>query len=941
MCMHLASCSATLRVERDGNLAGLWKAFQIGSISESALAWIGIPPLTEVALRSALNAPKQHVYLVEPEAKDLSRALIVAVLGRHRTLHRVCCKLIGMLPFHPTQSLKSKAAIDVEAMLGDTDMADDDGKQAWSIVRSCRLMPKVNGFKDIKALRNSKINHLMGYFGARGSAKTSERTETSPLPAPIEQRFSIPYVIVSVDGPVPMDGFNIDSQYRYERTALHCAVWRDHQEIVSDLISQRANQTVEDELGNQALHLATERGNLNIVKMLTSSEVDVSQKCRSDGQTAFHRGALSGSIPVVELLGPKSHLDALDKSGQTALHISASQSYFLMTRLLSEWGVDTSFQDNRGRTALWWAARNGDDNIVELLLRQSSIDVNAVDEHGRAPLHLAARHGHEQVIRLLIEHPQTIMDIADNFGRTPMFHARLHGHNATVQLLSERSIGSSVNQVYWLQKSRHITRNDSKAAIEFLLEIRSARRRRSYHWQSHYADGPGDENLVIWAASIGHFEIVEYLLETGMYPDTNTIRAGTSLQRAAANGDEQIMKLLLDTGEVDINHQEGFSRAALFGAVMSGNPAALEVLLGSDDIDLSIQDFDGLTALIHAAEIEDPAIITRLLATGMFDINHRGNSRYKCTALARAAAKGHEEVVKVLLSTGKVELDAKSNDQTPLQLAAESGHAEVTKLLLETGRVDINATGMFLKTPLMLAAENGHHCVVSLLLDTKKADMGVRNMTNETALSLAASNGHDEIVTLLLLHLQKINFRDQDEGLKATLFEGARYGLAIIIRELLKIDSSLDVDVRDNCMRTPLILAAICGKLEFIKELLVCGKTVNVNAQDEYLKTPLSYAAERGNEAVVMELLVLGDRLDINLEDSVGCTPLFYAAIHDRTGVANLLWSTGRAKFGSAELPMELHVFDEMLQYIDNVRISVSAETTYLPDLCHKQDSSS
>jgi len=87
------------------------------------------------------------------------------------------------------------------------------------------------------------------------------------------------------------------------------------------------------------------------------------------------------------------------------------------------------------------------------------------------------------------------------------------------------------------------------------------------------------------------------------------------------------------------------------------------------------------------------------------------------SSLAIASYFGLDAVVKLLLETGKVNVDSKDSKygRTPLSMAAENEHEMVVKLLLETGEVVVDSKDEYGRTPLSRAAANGHEMVVRLL----------------------------------------------------------------------------------------------------------------------------------------------------------------------------------------------------------------------------------
>jgi hypothetical protein len=119
----------------------------------------------------------------------------------------------------------------------------------------------------------------------------------------------------------------------------------------------------------------------------------------------------------------------------------------------------------------------------------------------------------------------------------------------------------------------------------------------------------------------------------------------SSLSKAAENGYEAVVKLLLEEG---------------------AKP--------------ELEDGEGRTPLGRAAEKGHKAVVKLLLEKGAELESEDGEGR---TSLGRAAEKGHKAVVKLLLEKGAKPELGDWEGQTPLRLAAENGHEAVVMLLLE------------------------------------------------------------------------------------------------------------------------------------------------------------------------------------------------------------------------------------------------------------------
>lgn len=102
---------------------------------------------------------------------------------------------------------------------------------------------------------------------------------------------------------------------------------------------------------------------------------------------------------------------------------------------LAQAGGDVDALDREGRTALFYAARNGDSAIVlELISRGAKVD--AEDKQRKTPLHFAASGYQLEVAELLLKNG-ALVDAMDTNGNTPLSDAvfESRGRGGMIKLL--------------------------------------------------------------------------------------------------------------------------------------------------------------------------------------------------------------------------------------------------------------------------------------------------------------------------------------------------------------------------------------------------------------------------------------------------------------------------------------------------------------------------
>ena len=236
-------------------------------------------------------------------------------------------------------------------------------------------------------------------------------------------------------------------------------------------------------------------------------------------------------------------------------------------------------------------------------------------------------------------------------------------------------------------------------------------------------------NCLFTAVAEGNYDITCELLRAGVHANCKDTKSRTALIYLCAQGRETFNKLRAPTGEQP-RYEE-----------------VVNVLL-SNGLDIEAKGEDARTALHWAVARGHEELVSILLGRCQ-PVRARVDtlSRGKKTALHIAATKKSAQIVDLLLECGADPGALSEGNWTPLHVAAKHGHIETLRMLL--GLVDAEAATDNGKTALHWAAENGHIACVEALLPFCRLKRHAKDSKGKSPWMLAAKMHHSEIMHLL------------------------------------------------------------------------------------------------------------------------------------------------------------------------------------------------
>ncbi|XP_069510900.1 caskin-2 isoform X2 [Ambystoma mexicanum] len=252
-----------------------------------------------------------------------------------------------------------------------------------------------------------------------------------------------------------------------------------------------------------------------------------------------------------KLLGSTKRLNVnhLDSDGFSALHHAALSGSTELVSLLLETQAAVDIKDGNGMRPLHYAAWQGKPEPVRLLLRASA-NVNMASQDGQIPLHLAAQYGHYEVSETLLQHQsnpchvnkakKTPLDLACEFGRLKVVQLLLNSHLCVSLLEGQAKDPRDPNYTTPLHLA---AKNGHKEIIRQLLKAGIEINRQTKMGTALHE-----------AALYGKTEVVRLLLENGIDVNIRNTYSQTALdivnQFTASHASKDIKQLLREASGI-------------------------------------------------------------------------------------------------------------------------------------------------------------------------------------------------------------------------------------------------------------------------------------------------------------------------------------------------------------------------------------------------------
>ncbi|KAJ3567559.1 hypothetical protein NPX13_g6723 [Xylaria arbuscula] len=708
--------------------------------------------------------------------------------------------------------------------------------------------------------------------------------------------------------------------------------------VLEVLHASKADMSVTDDEGWNAIHYASSFGRCDAIRLLINFGVD--HRAQTDGspsrsfldvkndiqeviqrlfdiepkRTPIHTAVMYGQLNAMKLLLElESEITERTTDVEALLRLAVHCRHpAIIDYLLENRPSPAKFNWDEGLAFVGAVARNEVDSL-QVLLRH----VHVEDNRGLLGdwISEAVRQGSVEAIKLL-EQYLPLQDLVTDFQRFTLLHAAvMNDSSAVVQFLIACGYDIEARSDHGLTPLLLSIDRRSRASAQVLIERGANLRAKDDNelGSLHLAIRNGDEKVarllikygadveaqtandgltpLIMAADLGYLEIVCILLESGAPVNSKDRRSWSALHHAAYRGWNGVVEELLSHGADPTSEADDRIRPLTLAS--NGGHRNIEVLLAGRTHITRTSQAQLPTLLVRAAGSGNLAELTRLLMKGV-DINATDPNGQ--TALSKAAENGRTSVIDFLIHKG-AHLDSRdTSSESPLWWAAWYGHLQALELLLGSGVLPdcADRDGC---TPLCVASLRGRTDIVAVLLKNG-SDPDFATSYGMTPLLFAVREGHTDVAKLLLQAGADIDHATSDGATAFSLAEaGDPVDIALIDllrshwrmnsrKPLTSIQEGLS-SARLERYAERLPYAAGDGRIPELFRLLRTG--ISINGTNG--KVPLLFAAMKAQDDAIRMLLKNG--ANVHSRNEEGKSAMHLAAASGFTSTMMLLYEEG------------------------------------------------
>lgn len=655
--------------------------------------------------------------------------------------------------------------------------------------------------------------------------------------------------------------------------------------LLSNVYKSQINEL--NSSGKSLLIVASQSGNLDVVKFLMGELGAAVEVEGSDGLSAYTWALQNGHQQVVDYLLP--YRLVLHKKLMKAIYSGTQERIKLLARQVPNF----LWTDDSGRNFLMHAVLSERLKVVQYFLQGDVFDINAQDNNGKTALMMASSKSLLSIVKALIKAGSNMLS-TDHNGKTARYYATSDDvmiffmseiQNYSALLFQYAREGSMKEISFLLGEGMNIDAQDDNGQTALMMAITFGQTKLAKFLIKNGTSLTLQNNEGKTASDVAHDyqeteilgfiqyflktveeKVVYHILETGSLPaiselielhnDTFNLNYKDSLDNsflmmAASVGNAEIVryfkKLGLSIGEVN---KQGYMAALL--AYDDGNEDLASELLGTEEemksyflyllsdsqfagplklmlkmgYDPNEKDISGLPFLFSVVENNNLDFVSILVNAGasIYAQNHEGKS-----VIEFAKESGKETIYEFLV------LQHQSNVES-LMLVCESGQLEEVKKILESG-LSVDTVDSQNRSCLMNATRGNQLLVVEYLLE-KKAYLFYKDEEGDTAKDIAEENDFSDIVMSLELAI---------DALQTAFFEAAMGGDVSSLES--SIQKGANIDKKSAGGYSALMMAIENNHPKVVQVLLDAG--VDLSLTNDLGQTAKDIAEENGLEDLV------------------------------------------------------------------------------------------